>query len=144
MSLESFIYLLSGESCPSKGKENSVNSSCFKLCRYMIFASEGARFLGINRHFSCTYDTKYNKFFYLFQLLNRYSASPKYPQKEPENFPCSGAWSIISDFIFVLLSGGNFGPTSWKWMKDERTMISCCPDGVRPVIFKIELIEENT
>ncbi len=66
----------------------------------------------------------------------------KYPQKEPDNFPCSGAWSSISDFVFVLLSGGNFGPSSWKWMKDDRTMICCCPDGVRPVIFKIEVMEQ--
>jgi uncharacterized repeat protein (TIGR04076 family) len=28
-------------------------------------------------------------------------------------------------------------------MKDDHTMISCCTDGVRPVIFKIELMEEN-
>ena len=65
----------------------------------------------------------------------------KYPEKEPDNFPCSGAWSSISNFVFVLLSGGSFGPSNWKWMKDDRTMISCCADGVRPVIFKIELTE---
>jgi uncharacterized repeat protein (TIGR04076 family) len=68
----------------------------------------------------------------------------KFPQKEPDDFPCSGAWSNISDFVFVLLSGGNFGPSRWKWMKNDRTMISCCSDGVRPVIFKIEFVEENT
>ena len=66
----------------------------------------------------------------------------KYPQKEPDGFPCSGAWSAISDFVFVFLSGGHFGPSSWKWMKDEHTMIACCPDGVRPVVFKIERVEE--
>ena len=27
------------------------------------------------------------------------------------------------------------------WMKDENTMIACCSDGTRPVIFKIERID---
>ena len=68
----------------------------------------------------------------------------KYPQKEPDGFPCSGAWSSMSDFVFVLLSGGSFGPSGWNWMKKDRMMISCCPDGVRPVIFKLELMEDHS
>lgn len=28
-----------------------------------------------------------------------------------------------------------------KWTNDERMMISCCNDGTRPVIFKIERID---
>jgi uncharacterized repeat protein (TIGR04076 family) len=28
------------------------------------------------------------------------------------------------------------------WTNDERVMISCCNDGVRPVIFKIERIDD--
>lgn len=27
------------------------------------------------------------------------------------------------------------------WMKEENTMITCCSDGTRPVIIKIERIE---
>ena len=27
------------------------------------------------------------------------------------------------------------------WMKDERVMITCCSDGTRPVIFKIERLD---
>lgn len=27
------------------------------------------------------------------------------------------------------------------WMRDENTMITCCNDGTRPVIFKIERID---
>ena len=27
------------------------------------------------------------------------------------------------------------------WMKEENTMITCCSDGTRPVIFKIERID---
>lgn len=60
--------------------------------------------------------------------------------KEPEGFPSSGAWASISNMVFVLLQGGNFGPSSWNWMKNDETMITCCSDGVRPVIFKLERI----
>lgn len=27
------------------------------------------------------------------------------------------------------------------WMSDKKVMIACCSDGTRPVIFKIERIE---
>ena len=27
------------------------------------------------------------------------------------------------------------------WMKEENTMVTCCSDGTRPVIFKIERID---
>lgn len=60
--------------------------------------------------------------------------------KEPEGFPCSGAWASFSNLLFVLLQGGNFGPSSWNWMKNDDTMITCCSDGVRPVLFKLERI----
>ena len=30
-----------------------------------------------------------------------------------------------------------------SWMKEENTMITCCNDGPRPVIFKIERIDEE-
>jgi uncharacterized repeat protein (TIGR04076 family) len=43
----------------------------------------------------------------------------------------------------VLLTGGNFSRGVFDgWMKDDRTMIGCCTDGVRPVIFRIEKIDE--
>ena len=29
------------------------------------------------------------------------------------------------------------------WMKEENTMITCCSDGTRPVIFKIERIDAD-
>ena len=27
------------------------------------------------------------------------------------------------------------------WMKDEREMITCCSDGTRPVIFKLQRLD---
>jgi len=45
--------------------------------------------------------------------------------------------------IAVLLAGGNFSRGLFGgWMKDDRTMVGCCIDGIRPVIFRIERMDE--
>lgn len=51
---------------------------------------------------------------------------------------CSEAWDAISRYIYTGLQGGSIMKS---WMKDENTMITCCSDGTRPVIFKIERID---
>jgi len=55
---------------------------------------------------------------------------------KPENF-CDFAWIDINKYIFALFFNGNFG----MWMKDSETVIACCTDGVRPVFYKIERLE---
>jgi len=64
----------------------------------------------------------------------------EHPIKQPPDFPCGWAWSDIQKCVLTLMQGGNFGST-WQWMKDDDTMIACCSDGIRPVIFKLEMIE---
>lgn len=51
---------------------------------------------------------------------------------------CSEAWDAISRYIYTALQGGSI---MRGWMKDERVMITCCSDGTRPVIFKIERLD---
>lgn len=51
---------------------------------------------------------------------------------------CSEAWDAISRYIYTGLQGGSIMK---GWMRDENTMITCCNDGTRPVIFKIERID---
>ena len=51
---------------------------------------------------------------------------------------CSEAWDAISRYIYAGLQGGSIMK---GWMKEENTMIACCSDGTRPVIFKIERID---
>lgn len=53
---------------------------------------------------------------------------------------CSEAWDAISRYVYAALQGGSI---MRGWTKDEKVMISCCNDGVRPVIFKIERIDEE-
>ena len=61
--------------------------------------------------------------------------------EKPEGF-CDWAWNDIYRFVAVLLSGGNFSKDIFEnWMKDDKTMIACCTDAIRPVTFKIERID---
>lgn len=50
----------------------------------------------------------------------------------------SEAWDAISRYIYTGMQGGSIMK---DWMRDENTMITCCNDGPRPVIFKIERID---
>jgi len=56
------------------------------------------------------------------------------PWSMPDGF-CSNAWSDIYKNIQTISLGGNF-PSTQK----EGTNLSCCTDGIRPVIFRIERI----
>ncbi len=51
----------------------------------------------------------------------------------PEGF-CSWAWADIQKYVMTLARGGNF-----RGVKPG-TYITCCTDGFRPVIFKVERI----
>ncbi len=52
----------------------------------------------------------------------------------PEGF-CPSAWQTIYHNIRTLGFGGNL-----PYFQEEGVAISCCSDGIRPVIFKIERI----
>jgi len=60
---------------------------------------------------------------------------------KPDGF-CDWAWTDISRIVLSIYTGGNFnvGPFN-GWMKDSGAAISCCTDGFRPVIFRIERID---
>ena len=51
---------------------------------------------------------------------------------------CGEAWDAISRYVYTALQGGSI---MYKWTNDGRMMITCCNDGTRPVIFKIERID---
>lgn len=55
----------------------------------------------------------------------------------PEGF-CSWAWADIQRDVAVLALDGNF-----FWVKEKGVGISCCADGFRPVVFKLERIESK-
>lgn len=51
---------------------------------------------------------------------------------------CGEAWDCISRYIYTALQGGSI---MRGWTNDSRTMIACCNDGTRPVIFKIQRLD---
>lgn len=62
--------------------------------------------------------------------------------EKPRGF-CDWAWNDIRPYVASLLTGGNFSDGMFRgWMKDEGTMIACCTDGIRPVVFEIRRVEE--
>jgi uncharacterized repeat protein (TIGR04076 family) len=46
---------------------------------------------------------------------------------------CAWAWSDIQRDVVVLASGGNL-----PWVSKDGVAISCCTDGFRPVVFRLE------
>lgn len=53
---------------------------------------------------------------------------------------CAEAWDCVSRYIYTALQGGAI---MHGWTRDDRVMIASCNDGTRPVIFKIERIDEE-
>ena len=54
----------------------------------------------------------------------------------PQGF-CSVAWADINQWVMHLAFNGDF-----FHMKEKGTVIACCTDGLRPVVFKLERIED--
>jgi uncharacterized repeat protein (TIGR04076 family) len=50
----------------------------------------------------------------------------------PEGF-CSAAWKAINPSVKTLLDGGDY-----HWIEEKGVLVTCCLDGLRPVIFKLE------
>ena len=53
---------------------------------------------------------------------------------------CAEAWDCISRYVYSALQGGSI---MRGWTNDEKVMITCCNDGTRPVILKLERIDEE-
>ena len=62
-----------------------------------------------------------------------------YLTERPEGFQCDWAWHDIHKILMILMTKGNFG----TWMKNENNFITCCTDGTKPVVFKVERLESE-
>ena len=60
----------------------------------------------------------------------------EYEGSPPVGF-CSRAWASLWGDLSVMLCGGDA-----SWINRPGTMITCCNDGLTPVVFKLERIEE--
>jgi len=54
----------------------------------------------------------------------------------PEGF-CPWAWADINRDVISMMSGGSF-----PWIEKEGVAIASCTDGLRPVMFLIQRIED--
>ena len=55
----------------------------------------------------------------------------------PEGF-CPSAWKSITSSLSVIQWGGDYYPNL-----PRGTAITCCSDGIRPVCFKLERLEDH-
>ena len=53
---------------------------------------------------------------------------------------CSEAWDCINRYVYSAMNNGSIMD---GWTNDNNMMIACCNDGTRPVIFKIERLENS-
>lgn len=61
----------------------------------------------------------------------------KYLAERPADLACDWAWDDIHKILLALMLKGDFS----TWMVDGNTFITCCTDGIKPVIFKVGRVE---
>lgn len=76
----------------------------------------------------------------VFHERQEFIAGPKEYMSMLNGQFCAEAWDCVSRYIYTALQGGSI---MGGWTNDEKVMIACCNDGTRPVIFKLERIDEN-
>jgi uncharacterized repeat protein (TIGR04076 family) len=60
-----------------------------------------------------------------------------YDGTPPEGF-CSRAWASLWGDLSVIMCNGDA-----SWINRPGTMITCCNDGLTPVVFKLERVESD-
>ncbi len=72
-------------------------------------------------------------------VCDRFEEGKTFISKEggfPEGF-CPWAYADIQRDLIHLRLGGDY-----PWFREKGSILACCTDGARPVIFKLERIEE--
>lgn len=63
--------------------------------------------------------------------------------REPDGF-CGEAWKAIEHYVFALSCGApRIFDNDGTWVADDKTAIVSCNDGLRPVTFKVEQLDED-
>ncbi len=63
----------------------------------------------------------------------------EYIAQRPQGFECDWAWDDIHKILFTFMRNGDFGTR----MKNPDNFVTCCIDGVKPVVFKIERLKSG-
>ena len=106
--------------CPDPGE--SV-CSCYQIGDQFLFDPDRDR----NCFRNCGLNT-----------LIRTSGDPRAIPGGPVIPHCALAWDVLSRFIAVGLAGGSFGGNG---IEPNGSAVLCCPDGTRPVVFRVERLD---
>ena len=78
-----------------------------------------------------------------FQVGQEFFVDTEKPPTDPESWEncpegfCTWAFADIQRDISHIMFGG-----SYPWIKEKGVIITCCTDGLRPVIFRVERIAD--
>jgi len=73
-------------------------------------------------------------------VCNEIDAGKEFIVEDTGNMPdgfCSWAWNDLARIVEHLQFGGDY-----PWFEEKGMFLACCTDGVRPVIFKLERLED--
>ncbi|MCP4153678.1 MAG: TIGR04076 family protein [bacterium] len=74
------------------------------------------------------------------KLCDKVEDGQSFEVSSPFDMPdgiCPSAWADIRPYIISIASGGSF-----KFMKNQNSILASCTDLFRPVIFKIERLDK--
>ena len=57
----------------------------------------------------------------------------------PLEFPCDWAWNDIHKVVLGICTDADYG----RWMKNPKSWVACCTDGVKPVVFRLEAVDDS-
>jgi uncharacterized repeat protein (TIGR04076 family) len=60
---------------------------------------------------------------------------------KPEGL-CDDAWRAMQHYVFALAAQAS-DIYEDRWLKSQKVIINTCPDGFRPVVFKLEAIDDK-
>lgn len=66
-----------------------------------------------------------------FEIGQEFVVGPSAPWEPPEDF-CGWAWSDMQKMVCFMARGG------------PNVFVTCCTDGYRPVVFKLEKVAHDT
>ena len=127
------IFMLLFQRCVMKYRRNTMKHQCkITVLETKVFPELQEKYLADPKSGPCPCFKVGDEF-----ILDRTPEKDDFYHLMNGKF-CGEAWDAVSRYVYTALQGGSI---MHGWTNDERMMITCCNDGTRPVIFKIERID---
>ena len=59
---------------------------------------------------------------------------------KPEGM-CEDAWLCMERYVFALSAGAD-NIYDKRWVRDDKRLLVCCSDGLRPVDFELQVVDD--